>query len=44
MIAYLVLLLAVVSRIAPHAWNLTAVGGSLLFLGPAGAAGTSPSP
>ncbi len=36
MIAYLVLLLAVVSRIIPlqtHAWNFTAVGGSLLYFG-----------
>jgi len=36
MIAYLVLLLAVVSRLAPlqtHAWNFTAVGGSLLYFG-----------
>jgi hypothetical protein len=38
MAAYLVLLLAVLSRILPHAfhavsWNFTAVGGSLLFFG-----------
>jgi hypothetical protein len=38
MLAYLVLLLAVLSRILPHAfhavgWNFTAVGGSLLFFG-----------
>jgi len=36
MIAYLVLLLAIVSRILPlqtHYWNFTAVGGSLLFFG-----------
>jgi len=38
MSAYLVLLLAVLSRILPHAfhavnWNFTAVGGSLLFFG-----------
>jgi hypothetical protein len=38
MLAYLVLLLAVVSRILPHvfhatAWNFTAVGGGLLFFG-----------
>ena len=36
MLAYLVLLLAVLSRILPHAlhstaWNFTAVGGGLLF-------------
>ena len=36
MLAYLVLLLAVLSRVLPHAfhavsWNFTAVGGSLLF-------------
>jgi len=38
MIAYLVLLLAVLSRVLPHAfhdvsWNFTAVGGGLLFFG-----------
>jgi hypothetical protein len=38
MVAYLVLLLAVLSRILPHAfhavsWNFTAVGGGLLFFG-----------
>ena len=38
MLAYLVLLLAVLSRILPHAfhavsWNFTAVGGGLLFFG-----------
>jgi hypothetical protein len=33
MIAYLVLLLAVVSRVVPHTWNVTAVGGSLLYFG-----------
>jgi hypothetical protein len=33
MIAYLVLLLAVVSRVVPHSWNVTAVGGSLLYFG-----------
>lgn len=36
MIAYLVLLLAVVSRIVPlqtHAWNFTALGGCLLYFG-----------
>ena len=33
MIAYIVLLLAVVSRVVPHAWNMTAVGGSLLYFG-----------
>jgi hypothetical protein len=38
MLAYIVLLLAVVSRILPHAfhnagWNFTAVGGGLLFFG-----------
>jgi hypothetical protein len=36
MIAYLVLLLAIVSRILPlqtHYWNFTAIGGSLLFFG-----------
>ena len=33
MIAYLVLLLAVVSRVVPHSWNITAVGGSLLYFG-----------
>jgi hypothetical protein len=47
MLAYIVLLLAVLSRILPHAfhataWNFTAVGGGLLFFGSrmgAGAAG-----
>jgi hypothetical protein len=33
MIAYLVLLLAIVSRVIPHSWNITAVGGSLLYFG-----------
>src|SRR5579864_4270878 len=38
MLAYFVLLLAVLSRILPHAfhataWNFTAVGGGLLFFG-----------
>jgi hypothetical protein len=38
MLAYIVLLLAVLSRILPHAlhaasWNFTAVGGGLLFFG-----------
>ena len=38
MLAYLVLLLAVLSRVLPHAfhassWNFTAVGGGLLFFG-----------
>jgi hypothetical protein len=33
MIAYLVLLLAIASRVVPHTWNITAVGGSLLFFG-----------
>jgi hypothetical protein len=38
MLAYLVLLLAVLSRILPHAfhavsWNFTAIGGGLLFFG-----------
>ena len=33
MIAYLYLLLAIVSRVVPHTVNLTAVGGSLLFFG-----------
>ena len=33
MIAYLVLLLAIASRIIPHSWNVTAVGGSLLYFG-----------
>ncbi|MDR3735209.1 MAG: hypothetical protein P4L10_06695 [Acidobacteriaceae bacterium] len=33
MIAYLILLLAIVSRVVPHTVNLTAVGGSLLFFG-----------
>jgi len=33
MIAYLVLLLAVLSRVVPHSWNVTAVGGSLLYFG-----------
>jgi hypothetical protein len=38
MLAYIILLLAVVSRILPHAlhsagWNFTAVGGGLLFFG-----------
>jgi hypothetical protein len=38
MLAYLVLLLAVLSRVLPHAfhevnWNFTALGGSLLFFG-----------
>lgn len=33
MIAYLVLLLAIVSRVIPHSWNVTAVGGSLLYFG-----------
>jgi hypothetical protein len=33
MIAYLVLLLAVVSRVVPHTWSVTAVGGSLLYFG-----------
>jgi hypothetical protein len=38
MVAFLVLLLAVLSRVLPHAfqsvgWNFTAVGGSLLFFG-----------
>ena len=42
--AYLALLLAVLSRILPHAfhtvgWNFTAVGGSLLFFGSQLAAG-----
>jgi hypothetical protein len=33
MSAYLVLLFAVLSRVMPHAFNFTAVGGSLLFFG-----------
>jgi hypothetical protein len=38
MVAFLVVLLAVISRVLPHAfqsvsWNFTAVGGSLLFFG-----------
>jgi hypothetical protein len=38
MLAYIVLLLAVFSRLAPHAfhtaaWNFTAIGGGLLFFG-----------
>lgn len=38
MLAYLILLLAVLSRILPHAfhavgWNFTAIGGGLLFFG-----------
>jgi hypothetical protein len=31
--SYLLLLLAVVSRIVPHPWHFTAVGGSLLYFG-----------
>jgi hypothetical protein len=47
MAAYLVLLLAVLSRILPHAfhavnWNFTAVGGSLLFFGSLMKDATSP--
>jgi len=47
MLAYVVLLLAVLSRILPHAfhstaWNFTAVGGGLLFFGSRmGAGGTA---
>ncbi len=46
MLAYLVLLLAVLSRILPHAfhavsWNFTAVGGGLLFFGSRMGAGPS---
>jgi hypothetical protein len=35
MIAYLVILVAVLSRVLPHAglWNFTAVGGALLYFG-----------
>ena len=33
MIAYLVLVVAVLSRVVPHAWSFTAVGGSLLYFG-----------
>jgi len=33
MIAYLVLLLSVLSRVVPHAWSFTAVGGGLLYFG-----------
>src|SRR5579863_2792697 len=35
MIAYLLLLVAVLSRVLPHAgwWNFTAVGGALLYFG-----------
>ena len=31
--SYLLVLLAIVSRIVPHAWHFTAVGGSLLYFG-----------
>jgi hypothetical protein len=48
MVAYLVLLFAVLSRILPHAfravsWNFTAVGGGLLFFG-SQLRGDKPSP
>jgi hypothetical protein len=53
MLAYAVLLLAVLSRILPHAfhatsWNFTAVGGGLLFFGsrlrkPGGTGGANPA-
>jgi Sec-independent protein secretion pathway component TatC len=33
MIAYLILLLAVVSRVVPHPYSVTMVGGSLLYFG-----------
>jgi hypothetical protein len=46
MLAYIVLLLAVLSRILPHAfhataWNFTAVGGGLLFFGSRMGSGSS---
>ncbi len=31
--SFLLILLAIVSRIVPHAWHFTAVGGSLLYFG-----------
>ncbi len=33
MSAFLLVVLAIVSRVVPHAWHFTAVGGSLLYFG-----------